>query len=596
MFWGKQPQRFRIWSFVKEIVPRWWWEVTEPLGKRGLSPGREFFRRLMLWAPAIVLTLVLVGGIGLYFLTAWRARDLARKAMENARAGRIHMAWLQISSAQNLGGKSPEVRRAAALVRSAANDPSALELWEELAAAHLLLTAEEAEERARLAARLGTEEQFETAIKALGGASNTAKVASFRSQRALRRGNLQQSIAEARAAAEESDNAEEKLQLLALLLRRHAPMLSLPGEPAPEDIRGGEQIIALVEELRRTEKANDAIALALGSIPKWPENSRCWAEAAIAGLSIDNPALLPAARYLAASGVAQPADLGRRLSAVFAGAPPRRQAALAAFLTENGMADEALLLITPKKAVADPSAFEERGRALAALGQWEELLALSRATANSPESSKLFFRGWAARNLGKTSVAQKAFADAFRASVREGNTQAILSSLDLTENGKAADPVIIEMCANGDTADSMFRLARDRFGRRGQFASLAQAYRAASSAKPNAPSVQDYRRRQDLLAGRNVPSTETSAAVAASPADPSPRFTHALALLREDRVADALGVFHDIDIFVDRLPPSEQAIVIALWEANGLNSYAAPLRNLLDFGLLEHGEHALIMR
>ena len=332
----------------------------------------------------------------------------------------------------------------------------------------------------------------------------------------------------------------------------------------------------------------------MGSIPKWPENSRCWAEAAIAGLSIDNPALLPAARYLAASGAAQSADLGCRLSAVFAGAPPRRQAALAAFLTENGMADEALLLITPKKAAADPSAFEGRGRALAALGEWEELLARSRAAANSPESSKLFFRGWAARNLGKTSVAQKALADAFRAYVREGNTQAILSSLDLTENGKAAVPVIIEMCANGDTADSMFRLARDRFGRRGQFASPAQAYRAASSENPDAPSVQDWR--QDLLAGRSVSSTETSAAAAASPADPSPRFTHALALLREGRAADALGVFHDIDIFVDRLPPAEQAIVIALWEANGLNSYAAPLRNLLDFGLLEHGEHALIMR
>ncbi len=120
MSWGKQPQRFRIWSFVKEIVPRWWWEVTEPLGKRGLSPGRKFFRRLMLWAPAIVLSLVLVGGIGLYFLTAWRARDLARKAMENARAGGIRSfarcsvtrsPWIRPCHREIRSGSTPELAR-----------------------------------------------------------------------------------------------------------------------------------------------------------------------------------------------------------------------------------------------------------------------------------------------------------------------------------------------------------------------------------------------------------------------------------------------------------------------------------------------------
>jgi hypothetical protein len=176
------------------------------------------------------------------------------------------------------------------------------------------------------------------------------------------------------------------------------------------------------------------------------------------------------------------------------------------------------------------------------------------------------------------------------------SSTAILSAIDSSGEGKTADSVIIELRGSAETADSMFRLARDRLGRRGQFASLAQAYDVAAKARSDAPSVQDYRRRQDLLAGKSVSSAETAAAVAAAPADPSPRFTHALALLREGRAGDALGVFHDIDIFVDQLSPGDKAIAIALWEANGMNSNANSLRRSLDPALLEKGEYALIMR
>jgi hypothetical protein len=515
--------------------------------------------------------------------------------MDNARAGNTQMAWLQVISAKGFRGESPEVRRAMAYVRSSANDPAALALWDELAA-DMSLTAEESEERARLATRLGTDEQFATAISALKQSADAAKVASLRSQRALRRGNLQQSIDEARAAAEQSGEPEKKLQILSSLLRRHAPMLNAPGQPDPGELRAAEEIIALVDCLQGGEMGNEAIALALGSFLKSPEKSRAWAEAAMKDLSTNNPALLPAASYLVRSGSATTPDIYGKLSPAFAGAAPERQAQLAAFLTENSMAEEALLLITPKKAAADAAAFEERGRALAALKRWDDLLALSESAANATESSKLFLRGMALKNKDKNDAAKKALADAFRAAVREGNGAAILSSLDLIGEGNVADPVIIEMCGRPETADGVFRAARDRFGRRGQFASLAQAYEAASKAKPDAPSVQDYKRRTDLLSGKSVSPDETAAAVAAEPKDVSARFTHALALLREGRAGNALGVFHDIDVFVDMLPPGNKAIAIAIWEANGMNGYANSLRNSLDPALLEQGEYALILR
>lgn len=594
MPWVKESLPRRIVSGVKDFFLGWWREVTRPFGKSGLSPARELWRRLLLCAPVAVLLLVTAGAAGLYFFTGWRAGDLSRKAVANARAGNIQMAWLQVSSAGNLRGENPAVRRAMAYVRSRANDPAAPELWDELAA-DLPLTAEENEERARAATRFGTDEQFSAAIAVLEQSGNTAKAASLRSQRALRRGNLQQAIAEAQAAVEKTGDAQKKLQLLDLLLRRYTPTLGGGGEPHPDDIRGGEQIIALVDELQGTDQANAAIALALNAFPKSPEKSRAWAEAAMQQVSPDNPALLPAARWLVASQVATGEDIYRRLSPAYAGATPAQQARLAAFLIDNNMAEGALLLLTPKKAAADPDAYTERGRALAILGRWKELQAFAEKASNASESSKLFFRGLAAKNQGRTEAASISLADAFRASLREGNAEAVLATLDDMGEGKAADAVIIDMCAEPSMADAMFRAARDRFGRRGQFASLDQAYKTASAAKPDAPSVQDYKRRRDLLAGQAVSSEETAAAVAAAPSDPSPRFTHALALLRENRAADALGVFHDIDIFVDRLPPGDQAVVIALWQANGMNRHAQHLRNSLDPALLEKGEYALLL-
>ena len=595
MSWEEEPLHARLWSSVPDFFIRWWREATGPFGKLGLTPGRELWRRVLLWAPAVVLVLVVLGGTGLYFFTGWRAHDLARKAMDNARAGRMQMAWLQVASADNLRGGSPEVRRVMAYVRSKANDPAGPALWDKLAA-DIILTAEENEERARAAVRFGKDEQFATALAALEQSGESTKAATLRAQRALQRGNLQQSLFQARIAAEASGDGEKKMQLLTLLLRRHAPMLNAPGQADPTEIRGGEEIIALVDELQGTDQGNAAIALTLGAFPQPPEKMRAWAEAAMNQLSKDNPALLTAARYLVQSGAASAQDLYRKLSPAFAGVDPAKQAELARFLTENGMAEEALLLITPKKAAADASAYEERGRALAELGRWQDLLALSEMSANTTESSTLFFRGWAAKNLGKTAVATKAMADSFQSALREGNGPAILSAIDSSGEGKVADPVIIELCGDAETADGMFRLARDRFGRRGQFASLAQAYEAAAKAKPDAPSVQDYRRRQDLLADKTVSPAETADAVAAAPADPSPRFTHALALLREKRAADALGVFHDIDIFVDQLPPGDKAVVIAIWEANEMNGNANSLRRSLDPALLEKGEYALILR
>ena len=593
MPWIKESLPRRVWASFTDFFRSWWKEATIPLGKSGLSPGRALLRRILLWVPVVVLVAAMVGGAGLYFFTGWRAGDLARKAVDNAIAGNLAMARLQIMSANNLRPDSSAVKRALVYVQSRFDDPASLGRWDELSAEGTALSAEEIDEWARVAALAGTEEQFGRAMAALEAGGDAAKVAAIRASRSLRRGNLADSIVQTRKAA--SDDPAVKLDLLGLLLRRHAPMLT-SGAPNPDDVKGGEEIIALVDGLQGTPRGNQAITLTLGAFPQPPAKARAWALAALKDSSVNNPALLPAAQWIVATGEGTVQDYAVKLSAAFAGAAPAKQAALAAWLNRQGLHEQALTLITPKKAAQDADAYIARAETLAAMGDWEELSKLAATACNAPPSVQLATKALAAHHLGKSGEAQKALADALRAGAGDGGFGYALAAAEETRQRGVADQVIVESCADPQMAANMFRLARERFGRRGQFASLADAYAAAAKAAPDAISVQDYRRRTDLLAGKPVPPEETAAAIAASPADQPARFTHALALLKADRAADALGVFHDVDIFVDQLPPGDKAVVIALYRANGMGRTADAVSSNLDTAALEPGEYALIAR
>lgn len=593
MPWFLESLPRRVWASIADFFPSWWKEVTMPLEKSGLSPARGWMRRILLCVPAVVLFGAVFGGAGLYFFTGWRAGDLARKAMNNARAGNLTMARVQIVSANNLRPDIAAVQRALVYVQSRFNDPASLGRWEELAAQGGMFSSEETEEWARAAAAEGTDEQFARAMAALEAGGDASKAAAIRASRSQRRGNLAEAIAQTRTAA--ADAPAAKLELLGLLLRRHAPMLN-NGAPNPDDVRGGEEIIALVDGLQGTAQGNQAVAMALGAFPQPPAKAREWALTALKDLSVNNPALLAAAQTMVASGEGTAQEYAVKLSAAFAGAAPGKQAALAAWFNRQGMHDQALSLITPKKAAQDADAYIARAETLASLGHWEELSKLGATACSAPPSLQLATRALAAHHLGQSGEARKALTDALRAGAGDGGFGYALAVAEDTRQSGLADEVIVASCADAQMAADMFRLARERFGRRGQFASLSAAYAAAAKAAPDALPVQDYRRRADLLAGKSVRPEETAAAVAASPADQQARFTHALALLRAGRPGDALGVFHDVDIFVDQLPPGDKAIVIALYRANGMDRTADAVNSNLDNNLLQPGEYALLAR
>lgn len=584
----------RISSGMVDFLRLWWREATGPFA---LSQHRNVFeavlRRVMLWVPVVALIAALSGALGFYFFTGWRARDLAVKAMDNALAGNLQMARLQVISARGLRSGDPTVKRTMLYVQSRLNDPDALPLWEEFAGREKPTDTESAE-WSRLAMLFGSDEQFARANAALTESGMDAEAAALRSARQLQRGNLAQSIAEARGAASQSGDAVGKLALLRLLLARHVPVLASRTRTGPSDLQGRDEIVALTDELLETPRGNEAIAMVLGAFPQPEEMARRWAEAGLRDRSPSNPALLPSARFLVATGQRTPEECLAMLSPVFAGASDDQRALFGRWLNFHQMWDETLTRISPETATRHALAFEERGRALAGREQWKELLAMVDAPSQAPDSLRCIYRGLAARKLGRIGIAPKALADAVRAGVREGRLPQTLAALDAIGESEAAAPILVEMCSTPGHAESVFRVARDRFERLGQFSSLSAAFAAASNAAPDAPPVRDLRWRRELLAGLLIDTAATAAAAAASPADPQLRLTHALALLKAGYPAGALRTFHDIDVFVDQLAPGDKAIVIALLEANGMGDLARSVRQSLNPDLLQQGEYALI--
>jgi len=141
----------------------------------------------------------------------------------------------------------------------------------------------------------------------------------------------------------------------------------------------------------------------------------------------------------------------------------------------------------------------------------------------------------------------------------------------------------------------VYRLARDRFGRRGRMSLLAASLERARAASPQSPAVQDYLRYTALTGDGEVSLEETAAACAAEPANETFRITHALNLLKNDRPDEAVQVFDDITVFADRLPPGQLAIIAAVLAASGDMVRARAAAAAIEPDLLTPGEYARIL-
>lgn len=558
---------------------------------------RRSWKRLIRRPWFILLVLFLVVPACFYAFTGWRARDLAGKALENFEKGNYRMAWLQLRSARELRPSDAEVLRTGALLEARFGKPEALETLDELESKGAL-RQEDAEDRAKVAMRFGSEEEFESAVQKLEAMGGSADAVTLRSARAALRGDIDRAIAEARRAVEKSDKPEAKLELARLLGKRHGHVLRNYGRPAAEDIPALQEIAAIIDGLQKSELAEPALALGLGSVVADNQSKKRWAEIAIKNVSPSNPALLPAAEFIVRSGAVSAEEMRTRLRPVYDTATVSQRAEFALWLARQGLPKEGLGLITAQEATENLSAFLARTDAMARLSNWRGVLEATEGADKVPDSMRQLTRVWALINaenrLAMGPAVTQAVEAAVQAGAREKQLRPMLDSLDQVGAGAAADAELARLCADPEAADVAFSLLRERVGRTGGTAALEAPYARALASAPAAPSIKDHGRYLELFRSLRLKSEDTAAAIVSQPSEVPPRITHALLKLRHNDPSAAKATFDDLTVFFDEMLPSQQVVVAAFTAGTGDAALARQMRGSIDTKVLTPGEIAVL--
>lgn len=556
---------------------------------------RQLLLRVLAILAIAAVVLGAVGAVGYQFFTGWRARDLAAKAKDNFEKANYRMAWLQINSAKELRGDDPEVLRVLGTIEAAMGRASALGHYEKLSQ-KTDLTPEDLQSRAEIATRYGDETQFTEAVEALEESGRPAEAGALRTARQLRQGDIDRAITEARAAATTSDDPAFQLDLARLLVQRYRPEFGPGKNPSAEAVAGSAEVVEIIDGLIDTPLRKEALAFAINEVNAAPADRQRWAAAAMEKVEADNPALLAAAAVLVRSGEKTPPQIHKQLRPVFDAAPLERRAAYSLWLTGAGMPKEALTLITAQEAGESTAAFGARTEALFAMENLDAVLGAVEAGGNVDADIRMAAKARAeyARGRGPQGGAA-ALREAMDAAAKARRLEFILPTGDGLGAGNVVDEKLAELCGDPAVADYVFRVARDRFSRRGRASLLDSSLERARAASPQSPAVQDYLHYLALTGDGEVSLEETAAACAAEPSNVTFRITHALNLLEHDQPAEAFKIFDDITVFADRLPPGQLAIIAAVLAGNGDDERARAAANLVDPALLSPGEYRLVL-
>lgn len=563
-----------------------------PFVKQPSRRRRKLKKLLLIFALSLVGVAV-AGAVGYHFYAGWRARDLAVKARENFAAGNYRAAWLQLSSARSLRENDPEVIRSGALIETGFGRKGSMTLWDELAR-KITLSEEDRLERSVATLRHGTDEQFDTAIREYEGVGDLAKAGALRTARRVIRGDLDGAIVEARKATETTSDPFLRLDVAKLLRQRHASDFASPQQnTAPVK----QEIIKIVDSLLDTEAAEQALAFGLGNLAPLPQETRQrWTTRAMQRQVADNPALLPAADAMVRGQDTTAAKIYGQLRPLYDAAPLDRRSSFALWLSSQGLAREALGLITAQEAADNTSAFLVRADALGRDGNWAAVLA---ATDNAPalsESVRLMTRARAELAMGENEAGLRSVQSAILAAAQEGRLVNMVESADTLGpvTGTAVNDGLFVLCGQTASADTAFRLLRRRLGRTEGTAAVVPAWQRAKEVAPDAASVRDFGRYQELLQSSLLTPEEAAAAVAENPAEIDPRINQALLLIRRNRQAEAAAVFDRFGITFRDLPPAQQAVLAAAASSAGDENLARSLVNNINLELLTPGEKALL--
>lgn len=276
--------------------------------------------------------------------------------------------------------------------------------------------------------------------------------------------------------------------------------------------------------------------------------------------------------------------------------PSRCRSSFALWLSSQGLAREALGLITAQEAADNQAAFLVRAEALGRDGNWSAVLEATDKAAALPESVRLMTRARAELATGENDAGLRSVKASILAAAQEGRLANMVESADAIGpvTATAVNEGLFMLCGQTAPADTAFRLLRRRLGRTEGTAAVVPAWQQAKEVAPDAPSVRDFGLYQELFQGSMLTPEEAAAAVAENPAEIDPRVNQALLLIRRNRQAEAAAVFNRFGITFRDLPPGQQAVLAAAASCGGDKNLAGSLRNNIDPSLLTPGEKALL--
>jgi len=576
------PDRFDETPRFHNVIGDWWREATGQTSEwhHDLSPGRAILRKIMLWSPAVVVVVLIGGGIGTFLFTGWRAKDLAAKSLASLERGDTRLALIQAESARNLRKNNPEVLRAYAKVRFAANDPICLEIWQQLAE-QAPLSLEDRQAQAEAAVRFGGEDLFDTAIAEFEATGRQADADTWRGRRALQQKDFTAAERHLRSAAQKDPSADRQIELARLLV-----------SISTADSRA--EAAQIVDSLATGPDASKALVFGLSSVPVGPATRRGWAERVLANPKADDPAVLTAADVLVNDRLTTVDEMVARLQMVFTGAPLEDRGRYAKWLLDRNRPKDALDFVRPSEVRGSRGGYLVRAEALSAMQDWRTLLNMVNSGSPLSDSVTNLLRARAEEGLGRPSAANASLRKAIRSSVARGTLAETMGEVDRMGKESVSDEALLGLCGEFATAEYALRVARWRFSTRGEPRLRQQAYRNAIKAAPKASTVADLARLERLLNREHVDTSETAAALEKEPDNIDFRLTHALALFADGRVAEARTALEPHRLVQHQLQPGQKAIAVAVLAATGSKNEAVRLARTMRPDHLTDPEYRLV--
>ena len=567
-----------LWDRLRE----WWLEATGQAEHiRPDEPSqRAFGRRFLLWLPVFAVAICFLGLLSFYFYSGWRAHDMARKAGESSASGELRLALLQAQSARRLRPWDAEVIRSQARVLAACQDPRSLAVWEEIGPIQSLTPGDRSEVMATMV-RLGDEWQFARALLAVEAQDGPAAALAWRGRRALGKRNFTEAEKCFRSALAQDPEVEVRLEFVRLL-----STLGTADAVA--------EAVQIIDSLAAGPESSRALALGLSVVPAGPATRLAWATRAFSDLRPGNEAVLPAAGVLLKDRHLPREDVLSRLRMIYTGTATKDRVAFARWLLDHDAPNEALVFARSSEAPGSREAFLVRADALSLTQDWPGLVKLIEAGSPLNPVATSLLRARAERGLGRSAGADESLALALRSSAARFQLPETLEQVDAAGQSVVGDRILLELCGDFAFSDYALRVARWRFSSRGEPRLRQQAFERARTASPRAPTVLDFQRREQLLAGQKVDPAETAEALAANPSNMDLRLTHALALLRQERIAEARRVLEPGEAIRLQLEASQKAVGVAVLAASGSPGEAMALARTIKSAHLTEGEYRLV--